>query len=97
MVAMSQAGIYQDNIEHVVLLMMENHSFDQMLGALNAVHADLDGIQNSVNMTNEDGRGHRFRPQATTERQMLLDPNHDHPSVMRQIVHGNSEIGRAHV
>lgn len=94
MVAMSQAGIYQDNIEHVVLLMMENHSFDQMLGALNAVHADLDGIQNSVNMTNEDGRGHRFRPQATTERQMLLDPNHDHPSVMRQIVHGNSGFVR---
>ena len=35
---------HQDGIEHVVLLIMENHSFDQMLGALQQRFPDLDGV-----------------------------------------------------
>jgi len=31
-------------IEHVVALQLENHSFDQMMGALTAVYPDLDGV-----------------------------------------------------
>jgi phospholipase C len=33
-----------DPIRHVVVLMMENHSFDQMLGSLASVYKDLDGV-----------------------------------------------------
>ena len=32
-----------DPIKHVVLLMFENHSFDQMLGCFQQVYPDLDG------------------------------------------------------
>ena len=92
---MSQPGGGTDRIEHVVLLLMENHSFDQMLGCLDAVHADLDGVRNAASRTNDDGRGHTFTPQATTERQMLLDPHHDHTSVMRQIADDNTGFVRA--
>ena len=33
-----------DNIEHIVVLMMENRSFDQMLGCLQTVDNQIDGI-----------------------------------------------------
>ena len=32
-----------DPIEHVIVLMLENRSFDQMLGGLSSVIAGLDG------------------------------------------------------
>ena len=31
-------------IQHVVVLMMENNSFDRMLGCMAEVHSGLDGI-----------------------------------------------------
>jgi len=41
-------GAQKDPIDHVVLLLMENHSFDQMLGCLDAVHEGLDGVRNAA-------------------------------------------------
>lgn len=38
-----------DPIERVVLLMLENHSFDQMLGSLAKVHPDLEGVPQADN------------------------------------------------
>src|SRR3982074_3717884 len=92
---MSQPGDGTDRIEHVVLLLMENHSFDQMMGSLDEIHHDLDGVRNAAAKTNDDGRGHVFTPMATEERQMLRDPHHDHDSVMRQIADDNGGFVRA--
>ena len=39
-----------DPIKHVVVLMFENHSFDQMLGSAKQVYPQLEGI------VREDGR-----------------------------------------
>lgn len=75
----------KDHIEHVVLLLMENHSFDQMLGCLDKVHEGLDGIQNASSKSNDDGKGHTFYPRETSERQMKLDPNHGHAAVLKQL------------
>src|SRR5262249_2165506 len=36
--------LVRDRIEHVVVLAMENRSFDHMLGTLNTVQPDIDGI-----------------------------------------------------
>ena len=33
-----------DGISHVVLLLLENHSFDQMLGALQQEISEVDGV-----------------------------------------------------
>lgn len=86
-----------DPIEHVVLLLMENHSFDQMLGCLDAVHEGLDGIRNAASRSNTDGKGHVFSPRPTRERQMKHDPNHEHDAVMKQIADGNRGFVRSFV
>lgn len=91
---MSQPGESVDRVEHVVLLMMENHSFDQMLGCLDEVYADLDGIRAAADRTNSDGRGTDFRLAPTEERQVLQDPHHDHDSVMQQIAGDNGGFVR---
>ncbi len=36
--------VADEEIKHIVLLMMENHSFDQMLGCLQDEYSDLDGV-----------------------------------------------------
>ncbi|WP_367873424.1 alkaline phosphatase family protein [Trinickia violacea] len=83
-----------DPIKHVVLLLMENHSFDQMLGSLDAVHEDLDGIKNGRATINDDGHGKSFRLEPTQERQMKLDPYHDHPDVLEQLAGNNGGFVR---
>ncbi|RKE37785.1 phospholipase C [Paraburkholderia sp. BL23I1N1] len=87
----------KDRIEHVVLLLMENHSFDQMLGCLDTVHAGLDGIRNAASKSNDDGQGHTFLPKATQERQMQHDPDHGHKAVLAQIAGNNSGFVRSFV
>ncbi|HEX7936209.1 MAG TPA: alkaline phosphatase family protein [Paraburkholderia sp.] len=84
-----------DPIRHVVVLLMENHSFDQMLGCLDEVHPDLDGVRNAATKTNADGKGHTFSPRPTRERQMKLDPDHEHSAVLIQIDGDNSGFVRS--
>ena len=91
------ASAQKDPIEHVVLLLMENHSFDQMLGCLDDVHEGLDGVRNTASKSNDDGKGHTFLPLATRERQMQLDPNHGHQAVLSQMEGGNSGFVRSFV
>ena len=86
-----------DPIEHVVLLLMENHSFDQMLGCLDAVHDTLDGVRNAAGKSNADGKGNTFYLRPTRERQMKHDPNHEHKAVMEQIAADNSGFVRSFV
>ena len=87
----------KDRIEHVVLLLMENHSFDQMLGCLDEVHEGLDGVRNASTKSNEDGKGHTFFPQPTCERQMKRDPGHGHKDVLAQIEGDNGGFVRSFV
>ncbi|CAB3777655.1 hypothetical protein LMG28614_00432 [Paraburkholderia ultramafica] len=88
-------GAQKDPIDHVVLLLMENHSFDQMLGCLDAVHDGLDGVRNAAAKSNDDGKGHTFFPRETRERQMKLDPDHGHKAVLAQIAADNSGFVRS--
>lgn len=80
-----------DPIERVVLLMLENHSFDQMLGSLALVHPDLDGVPQADNATpysNADENGTIYAQQWTAELQMALDPDHNTDAVLRQMDKG---------
>lgn len=80
-----------DPIKRVVLLMMENHSFDQMLGSLASVHEGLDGIpQTGETHFNKDPKGNIYHQIRTSELQMALDPDHDNAPVLRQLKDGNS-------
>jgi len=80
-----------DPIEHVVLLMLENRSFDQTLGSLSSVYPnDLDGIpQTPPPYFNKDASGTVYEQLPTGELQMALDPDHDNGPVLEQIAGGN--------
>jgi phospholipase C len=83
-----------DPIQHVVALILENHSFDQMLGCLKEVYPNLDGIDLAHLHANLDDRGTSFRQAPTKERQMLLDPHHEVDHVRIQLDNNNSGFVR---
>ena len=78
-----------DPIRHVVLLMMENRSFDHMLGSFSGVYPGLDGIDPANPRVNAAG-GRDYRQAETQTKQLLLDPMHEHADVMAQLANGNS-------
>ena len=83
-----------DNLKHIVVLMMENRSFDHMLGSLSAVNPQIDGI--SPALSNPDTTGAAVRPQPLAEFQGQLDPDPDHhfPAVDLQIFGGDTSPTR---
>src|ERR1700687_1191990 len=88
---MVNAVSHSDPIERVILLMLENHSFDQMLGSLASIYPDLDGVrQTGEPYSNSDENGNVYRQMWTGELQMSLDPDHDNGPVLRQLENGNS-------
>jgi phospholipase C len=54
-----------DNLKHIVVLMMENRSFDHMLGSLKALDSRIDGI--SADWNNPDTTGAPVKPQPLAE------------------------------
>ncbi|MFZ0845144.1 MAG: alkaline phosphatase family protein [Pseudolabrys sp.] len=74
-----------DKIEHVVVLILENHSFDQMLGCMKAVYPELEGINPNNLASNVDDKGTRFFQKETEERQMKFDPHHEVEHVAMQL------------
>ncbi len=84
-----------DQLKHIVVLMMENRSFDHMLGSLSAVDARIDGITNQL--SNLDTTGAQIKPQPLADFQGQLNPDPDHhfPAVDLQIFDGDDSAGRA--
>jgi phospholipase C len=74
-----------DNLKHIVVLMMENRSFDHMLGALKQQDGRIDGLTGTE--SNPDSNGNPVTVQALAEFQGQLDPDPDHhfPAVDLQI------------
>lgn len=81
-----------DALKHIVVLMMENRSFDHMLGSL----PGIGGIDDAAGYTNPDTTGALVQPQALAEFQSQLQPDPDHhfPAVDLQIFGGNAAPGR---
>ena len=63
-------------LKHVVVLMMENRSFDHMLGSLAADDPRIDGI--TATLGNPDTTGATVKAQPLAEFQGQLDPDPDH-------------------
>ena len=78
-----------DALKHIVVLMMENRSFDHMLGSLKADNPQIDGV--SGNESNPDTQGNPVAAQPLAEYQSQLDPDPDHhfPAVDKQIFNGD--------
>jgi phospholipase C len=83
-----------DKLQHIVVLMMENRSFDHMLGSLKAVNPKIDGITDQL--SNPDTTGASVKPQPLAEFQGQLDPDPDHhfPAVDLQIFGGDTSATR---
>ena len=76
-----------DKLQHIVVLMMENRSFDHMLGSLKAVNPAIDGYVDTDPFTNPDANNNPVKPQPNAEFQSQLQPDPDHhfPAVDLQI------------
>jgi phospholipase C len=77
-----------DKIKRIVVLMMENRSFDHMLGALRAKNPKINGL--TGNESNPDTNGTIVKVQASAKFQGQLenDPDHHFPGVDLQIFGG---------
>jgi len=73
----------QDPIKHVVLLMLENRSFDHMLGCL----PNVNGV--GMGHTNADSAGNVYTQEPSRTREIDPDPIHETKNVLRQIDGGN--------
>jgi hypothetical protein len=83
------------NIEHIVVVMMENRSFDHMLGYLsNEGHRDgtkrpdVDGLRGGEK---NPYKGQDFQSFAHTKTVFVLSPCHDHGCVINQINDGKMD------
>jgi phospholipase C len=76
-----------DQLKHIVVLMMENRSFDHMLGAV----PGIGGIDDASAFSNPDTTGALVTPQPLAEFQSQLQPDPDHhfPAVDLQIFGGD--------
>jgi phospholipase C len=83
-----------DALKHIVVLMMENRSFDHMLGSLKAVNQQIDGVDGT--QYNLDTQGNQVFVQPLAEFQSQLDPDPDHafPAVDQQIFAGDQSPTR---
>jgi phospholipase C len=83
-----------DKLKHLVVLMMENRSFDHMLGALKATDPQIDGLDGT--QSNPDTTGTTTPAQPLAEFQGQLDPDPDHlfPGVDLQIFNGDRTPNR---
>ena len=82
-----------NKIEHLVVLMMENRSFDHMLGFLKSPSWQIDGLAGTE--TNPDSQGVRVRvsPDARYAGDFSPDPGHDFISVNEQIFSNSQGTG----
>jgi phospholipase C len=88
----SKAGIQQ--LKHVVVLMMENRSFDHMLGALHAMNPAIDGITGQESNPDTTGAVVPVLPKAEFQSQLDPDPDHHFPAVDLQIYGGQTSPDR---
>jgi phospholipase C len=84
----------RDKLRHIVVLMMENRSFDHMLGALKGTNPAIDGLDGT--QTNPDSKGNiaKVEPKAKYQGQLDPDPGHDFDEVDFQLFAGDTTAGR---
>lgn len=75
------------NIDHIVVLMMENRSFDHILGYLSSDsgRTDVDGLRKGQKNT---FRGSDFKPFPLTDTVFEKGPCHEHECVFNQVAGG---------
>lgn len=83
-----------DALKHIVVLMLENRSFDHMLGCLKAKHPNIDGLDGTEAIPDSTGAKVPIQQLAEFRGQLLPDPHHDFASVDYQIFNGDTGAAR---
>jgi phospholipase C len=78
-----------DRLEHIVVVMMENRSFDHMLGALRADDPNIDGFPDGWTNPGPNGEVVPVRLKASYRGQLTPDPEHHFVQVDKQIFNGD--------
>ena len=81
-------------VKHLIVVMMENRSFDHMLGALKAVNPQIDGLTGSESNPDTTGSTVKVQPLADYQGQLEPDPDYHFPGVDLQIFSGDTRPGR---
>jgi phospholipase C len=74
-----------DNLKHIVVLMMENRSFDHMLGGLMAENPQINGLTGNESNPDTTNTPVTVKPDAAYQGQLDPDPDHHFPGVNRQL------------
>jgi phospholipase C len=79
-----------DQLKHVVVLMMENRSFDHMLGSLGSLKngSNIDGLDGTESNPDHNGNPATVAPKAKYQGQLDPDPDHAFDAVNEQIFNG---------
>src|SRR5256886_16180473 len=78
-----------DNLKHIVVLMMENRSFDPMLGYLKAQDPRIDGVDGTQTNPDPNGTQAPVQPLAAPQGQLDPDPGHHFEDVDIQLFYGS--------
>ena len=77
-----------DNLKHIVVLMMENRSFDHMLGGLMKTNPKINGLTGNESNPDTTGAIVKVQPNAQFQSQLDPDPDHHFPGVDLQLFGG---------
>ncbi|HEY3770034.1 MAG TPA: alkaline phosphatase family protein [Candidatus Angelobacter sp.] len=78
-----------DKLKHIVVLMMENRSFDHMLGAMKKTNPKINGLNGDEWNPDDTGAKILVQPKAAFQGQFGHDPDHHFAGVDLQIFGGN--------
>jgi phospholipase C len=85
------APLPPDPIEHVIVLMLENRSFDHMLGGLSEVIDGLDGVPKAGEPQRSNRADGKLYKQTTgASRVIKYDPKHELEHALLQLSKTNS-------
>ena len=74
-----------DPIRHVILLMFENHSFDQMLGCFQSIFPnEVDGVDSANPRSNKDSTGREYFQRAFSDPVVSPDPKHEVEHIVKR-------------
>jgi phospholipase C len=77
-----------DNLKHIVVVMMENRSFDHMLGSLKALDPRINGLKGDESNPDTTNEPAPVKPLAAYQSQLDPDPDHHFPAVNKQLFFG---------
>lgn len=84
------AAVQFDPIRYVVVLMLENRSYDHAMGAISEVVEGADGVSAGSARANQDPEGRVYVQTPTSVNRVDPDPKHEHPNVVAQLENHNA-------